>query len=250
MKTDRNIWTHALCGYLLILGLVGQVHGELDPGRLFGGLPPEDYLKGILQPSRHPGLFERVPPEKASGRDIWLRKDTLQAFLAMSQDAAKQGLNLWVVSGFRSFEDQKRIWENKYVNVYGKSIPDPRDRVLKILEYSSMPGTSRHHWGTDLDLNSVDPAWWLSVEGKRYDAWLIRNAARFGFIQAYTSGRKSGYQEEKWHFSFKPTAVPLLATYLDTLTSKNLKGFKGAEQAESVRIFEDYIMSIHPDLRK
>ncbi|NJK84501.1 MAG: M15 family metallopeptidase [Saprospiraceae bacterium] len=46
--------------------------------------------------------------------------------------------------------------------------PNPQERALKILKYSSMPGTSRHHWGTDIDLNSFSNSYFEQGEGKKY----------------------------------------------------------------------------------
>lgn len=235
---------------LLILPGTNGFSAPPTPEQIFGAIPVKNYLTGRFTPSSQPELFSKIPNEKTGGREIWLRRDTLGALLAMTQEATRSGISLWVVSGFRGFEDQRRIWDNKFFNLFAKSHPDELSRVRHILEYSSMPGSSRHHWGTDLDLNSVDPAWWATAEGKRCEAWLSRNAARFGFRLTYTAGRTAGYKEEKWHYSFAPIAVPLLALYLDQMTEKDLSGFAGFKYAPSVRIFEDYVMGINPELRR
>ena len=83
----------------------------------------------------------------------------------MQRAALYDTIQLIIVSGTRNFKEQKAIWNrkwNRYNNL--KSI----DRIKKILEYSSMPSTSRHHWGTDLDLNNLNNSYFTSGKGKKY----------------------------------------------------------------------------------
>lgn len=236
--------------YLSLVSFQLGFSAPVPRAQIFGPIPEKNYLTGHFSPSSQPDLFAKIPLEKTGGREIWLRRDALGALLSMTQEATRAGISLWVVSGFRGFEDQRRIWDHKFNNLFVKSHPDDLSRVRHILEYSSMPGSSRHHWGTDLDLNSVDPAWWATAEGKRCESWLSRNAARFGFRLAYTAGRRAGYKEEKWHYSFSQISIPMLAFYLDQITEKDLVGFAGCKHAKAVRIFEDYIMGINPELRR
>lgn len=220
------------------------------PGALTGGIPPKDYVTGRFAPSNHPSLFARVPQERASGgRSLWLRRDTLEAFSRMATEATRDGMILSVVSGFRSFDDQKRIWETKYRQTFTVSHPDPRERAQYILEYSSMPGSSRHHWGSDLDLNSVENAYWASPEGKRIYEWLRRNGPRFGFYQVYTAGRKAGYREEKWHFTYLPAGKPLLTLFLEIMMERDLTGFAGSEFVPALRIITDYVAGVNPEVK-
>ena len=109
-------------------------------------------------------MFAKIPDKFQGGSRVWGHKDAVAAFVRMAEDAEANGYKLKIVSAFRSFSDQKQIWEDKWTGktlVGGKklnvSMPDPKERATKILTYSSMPATSRHHWGTDFDINSVDP---------------------------------------------------------------------------------------------
>lgn len=94
-------------------------------------------------------------------------------------------------------------------------------RLEIILQFSALPGASRHHWATDVDFNSTSSAEWAPAPsstakpGPLFDlgVWLQANAARAGFAQAYTPGRTSGYLEEAWHYSYMPLAVPLRQRY-------------------------------------
>jgi len=110
------------------------------------------------------------------------------------------------------------------------------DKSLEILKTSSAPGTSRHHWGTDIDLNSINPEDWEKTPLKEVHAWLTKNANTYGFYQAYTPiserGNK-GYYEEKWHWSYRPIAEPLLKEYLKLF--KDPKEFEKALKGKGVK---------------
>jgi hypothetical protein len=90
------------------------------------------------------------------------------------------------------------------------------ERQQEILQASSAPGISRHHWGTDFDLfdPDMDPAAW-KAGGAFADeySWLLRNASTYGFIQSFTplsAFMTAGYIEERWHWSYYPAAQALL----------------------------------------
>jgi predicted deacylase len=95
-----------------------------------------------------------------------------------------------------------------------------KDRLDIILKFSSLPGTSRHHWGTEVDLNSTTVADWQPASGSTpagkffaLGQWLQANAASAGILQAYTSGRTGGYNEEAWHYSYAPISLGLRERY-------------------------------------
>ena len=125
----------------------------------------------------------------------------------------------------------------------------PFDRALDILRYSSMPGSSRHHWGTDVDVYSLDPERFESGEGAQVLAWLRKHAGNFGFVEVYTADSlRSGYQPEAWHWSYLPLAGP----YLEAINAAaaegalpHFEGFEGAELADSLRIVEDFVNGVN-----
>ncbi|WP_224372150.1 eCIS core domain-containing protein [Hyalangium versicolor] len=89
------------------------------------------------------------------------------------------------------------------------------ERQREILEASSAPGISRHHWGTDVDLLSVEPGHWAAGTGRFAGAysWLRANASTYGFIQSFTplsAVGGLGYMAEQWHWSYYPVAQALL----------------------------------------
>ena len=212
-------------------------------------------LVGKINPSKHPD-FVPIARKFASRNGMYLHKATYQAFEKMHAAAAKDGIQLIIKSATRPFAAQKTIWEGKWTGkrlVEGgqnisKTIPDPKQRALKILEYSSMPGTSRHHWGTDIDLNNFTNAYFEKGKGLKEYEWLISNAPKFGFCQPYTakgSKRPDGYNEEKWHWSYLPIAKKLTEQYELRLSDKDINGFLGAETATDIEVVRKYVLGIN-----
>lgn len=177
----------------------------------------------------------------------------------MAKEAAREGISLKVVSGYRPFDHQKRIWEGKYNGnrpVDGKNLaqvmPDPGERALKILEYSSMPGTSRHHWGTDIDINDLENSYFSSGKGLKEYNWLLKNAPDYGFCQVYTAknGIRTGYEEEKWHWSYMPIAKYYLNAYIDNIQYADIMGFAGSQSAAKIEVIRNYVFGIDSECYK
>ncbi len=213
-----------------------------------------DYLMGRFDPAAHPD-FVRIAPEHCDKPDMYLRRDAYEAFVRMYEAARADGIRLIIRSATRPFAHQKRIWEAKWrgerlvdgMNL-AEAIPDPVQRALKILEYSSMPGTSRHHWGTDIDLNAFENSYFENGEGKQIYDWLVAHAHEYGFCQPYTPkgpDRPWGYNEEKWHWSYRPVAARLVALARQRLTDDMISGFEGSETAPAIRVVERYVLGIN-----
>lgn len=199
---------------------------------------------GKISAHQHPDFVRFV----SGGRVFYLRREVYEALSAMTKAAKKDGISLVVVSAFRSFDDQKRIWETKWKR-FASSYPEPLQRCKAILRYSSAPGTSRHHWGTDVDLVSVDPAFFKTKQGQKILAWLENHAPTYGFERPYTplSQRTGGYEEEPWHWSYRPLATNYLCLYTNTINQEDITGFSGAEVLKEVDILS-YILGISPAL--
>jgi LAS superfamily LD-carboxypeptidase LdcB len=157
------------------------------------------------------------------------------AFLALQADAREAGFELAVASGYRSFARQCVIFNGKVSGarpVYDDNgaIVDllplaPAQRLAAILRYSAIPGTSRHHWGTDLDVYdaaAVAPGYRLQLSPAEAAAdgvfgslhrWLdgrmAENRSR-GFFRPYSHDR-GGVAPERWHLSFAPLALTCAA---------------------------------------
>jgi LAS superfamily LD-carboxypeptidase LdcB len=156
-----------------------------------------------------------------------LHAQAVRPFLNLRRAALAAGIDLAPMSSFRDFDRQLTIWNGKfsgerpmYDAVGGKldaAALDPEERVEAILLWSALPGASRHHWGTDIDLidgnagakgypdKLTREAFAPGGPFARLDEWLEIHAARFGFFRPF-QGVRSGVQAEPWHISFAPIA--------------------------------------------
>ncbi len=206
------------------------------------------YLLGKFDPASHPD-FVSVGKPYSDKPGMVLRKETLEAFKKMFEAAEKDGITLKIISATRNFDKQKEIWEGKWER-FAKDAPASKDRALKILEYSAMPGASRHHWGTDIDLNDLNnPSFEKNGRFEKAYAWLAAHAHEYGFCQPYTAGRTNGYKEEKWHWSYLPLSKGFLEQYKNSITDNTIKGFKGDDTAAAIGILKNYVLGINPDCR-
>jgi D-alanyl-D-alanine carboxypeptidase len=201
-------------------------------------------LLGRFDVEQHPE-FSRIPSGWTDKQEAYLRKEALDAYGSMREAASDDGIDLLIRSAARSYDYQCAIWERKW------QLPkyegwQPIDRARDILSYSAMPGTSRHHWGTDIDLNSIDNEWFVAGEGMRVYEWLCAHASAHGFHQTYddkSSGR-TGYELERWHWSYLPLARPMLDAYNDMVVLDDLKGFSGAASAGELRVLHDFVNGV------
>lgn len=186
--------------------------------------------------------FFKILPQAYATRQIYLHEQAANQFVAMCKAAEQQGIRFVAVSGARNFAYQKNIWERKWKNTQKKL---PLERAKSILEYSAMPLASRHHWGTEVDINSVSPAYFLTSKGKKEYQWLKKNASKFGFCQVYNDeATRKGYKEDKWHWSYMPIAQKYLSYYLENINYEHFKNFLGSEQAKELQIIEHYVKGI------
>jgi LAS superfamily LD-carboxypeptidase LdcB len=215
------------------------------------------YLTGHFNPADHPD-FVRIDSIHADRGGLYLHRLTYQAFTDMYEAALEDGIQLQIRSATRNFNTQKSIWERKWTgettieNGKNASVAYPKaaDRAKMILKYSSMPGTSRHHWGTDIDLNSFENSWFESGPGLNIYNWLSQHAADFGFCQPYTQkgeSRPNGYEEERWHWSYMPLSQTLTRLATDSLRNEMISGFLGSEVAAQLKVVERYVLGINAD---
>jgi LAS superfamily LD-carboxypeptidase LdcB len=207
-------------------------------------------LLGQFEPATHPG-FIKVSSSVSSKPNLYLRREAYDAFISMHKIAARDGIQLTIISATRNFNYQKSIWERKWSQEKYKGRSDA-DKAKDILKYSSMPGCSRHHWGTDIDINNLEPSYFKQGAGKKEYDWLCANAATFGFYQTYTSkvNGRQGYEEEAWHWSYMPLAKPMLEQFNKTISYEMFTGFKGCEQASAMRVIEVFVNGIDDSLKK
>lgn len=216
-----------------------------------------EYITGKFQPAEHPA-FQLIPAQHADKQGMYLRKEAWTALEKMISAAQKDGLKIVVISATRNFERQQQIWEMKWE---GKTLlegkvhaptryPDPVKRAQAILKWSSMPGSSRHHWGTDFDINHLSPSYWEKGDGAKLYAWLVAHAHEYGFCQPYSplgAQRPTGYQEEKWHWTYLPLSEGLTTWVAQHMKDEFLNGFKGAATAGQLQVTRHYMLGINKD---
>ena len=206
----------------------------------------KEELLGKFNPAVHEA-FESVPDAWTDKDNIYLRQEVLEAYGQMRKAADQAGVQLIIRSATRNFEYQRGIWERKWER--------PRymgwqafDKARDIMTYSAMPGASRHHWGTDIDLNSFENDWFTSGEGAEVYHWLTHHAHRFGFHQVYDdkSTGRTGYELERWHWSYMPTAGPMLKAYNSSIATADLTQapFSGAGSADSLNVLGHFVNGI------
>lgn len=133
----------------------------------------------------------------ADGREHWLTPQAAAAWRDLKATALADGVELVIVSAFRSIERQTEIVRNKLAG--GALIDD-------ILRRCAPPGFSEHHSGRALDLTSPgEPVLEVEFAQSAAFAWLSAHAGRFGYRLSYPAGNRSGYQYEPWHWCFGAT---------------------------------------------
>lgn len=193
-----------------------------------------------------------IVSSKYSSKTIYLRKEVLQKFDQMYDAALKDGIKLVIISGTRSFNHQKYIWDRKWAKNILKM--DSISAVKEIMKYSSMPSTSRHHWGTDIDLNSLENSYFEKGEGKKIFDWLVANAFKYGFHMTYDNQeetKRTGYKMEKWHWSYMPISKQFLIQFNEYVKCENISSFKGSKFAchPKVDVIKNFVNGINTDFK-
>lgn len=162
----------------------------------------------------------------------YLQPEAKQAFLALQKSAEKAGFSLQIASAFRDFSRQQYIWNNKF---NGKSpVLNEKEQILDltdfndwqkcqaILHFSALPGLSRHHWGTDIDI--YDPtllpknktlqltAWEYGKQGYFFalTEWLKVHAPIFDFYFPFLDlPLRYRIGNEPWHLSYRPLSCQM-----------------------------------------
>ncbi len=200
---------------------------------------------------------------------VRVHQGMLAAFERLRAKAFKAGFELEVVSGFRSFESQLHIWNRKargerpVLDAAGNAIDiaklSERETVYAILNWSALPGASRHHWGTDIDVIdrlSVPPRYQVQLTSEEsapggmfadLHNWLDRHMESEGFYRPYQEDM-GGVKPERWHLSYAPIAEPLFATHSAALLQTVLEAapleLKKTVLAELGQIFDRFFSRV------
>jgi LAS superfamily LD-carboxypeptidase LdcB len=189
---------------------------------------------------------------------------TQNALKEMQIAALKDGIKIQVSSGYRSFDRQRQIWNGKYQDYQAQGLK-PDAIFDKIVEYSTVPGTSRHHWGTDIDLIDGNAKYSGSVlvtdkfhgDGPfcKLKDWMDDNSSKFGFELVYTiNNNRTGFEYEPWHYSYAPVSKKYYSDYLKEIDFVNFlraQNIMGMDQISDERLqlyYKEHIQGVNPKL--
>ena len=175
--------------FLKSRSLPSDLESKIKDGRLLGHFKYEEAEEQDLI-SVYPGLK--------------LNKDTYASLKRMREAAELEGIQLVLLSGFRSHALQKEIFFD--IKSIRNQTASERARV------SAPPGYSEHSTGYAVDLGDAfrrETDFEVEFENTPAFRWLQRNAARFHFVLSFPYGNKQGVSYEPWHWRFEGTADAL-----------------------------------------
>lgn len=190
-------------------------------------------------------VLDHLDTWRDAAGECLLHRAVIAPLRLLCEQAAAAGIELCVASGFRSFERQLAIWnakargERPVFDEHGRPCVwerlDARQRTYAILRWSALPGASRHHWGTDLDVwdaAAVGADYRLRLEPEEYarggpfhrlSTWLdVHLDAASGFARPYAGG--TGVAAEPWHLSYLPLAARFERQLTPALLRRTLDG--------------------------
>ena len=204
------------------------------------------------------------------GTKFFVHQQMLHDFLKLQQSAKKDGLDLQIASAFRDYDRQLNIWnakargERQLIDDQERpldfSLLSPTEIVFAILRWSALPGCSRHHWGSDIDIYDGNSQIASEVKlvpsecvtggpSARLHEWLDLQLAEkkaFGFFRPYNTDN-GGVSPERWHLSYYPISRRVIDVYTFSVFKKNILEsdvvFKEIILEHADEIFQRFIMS-------
>lgn len=199
------------------------------------------------------------------GDTIQLEKNTLIAFEKMKKAALKDGIKIKIVSGFRDFDRQKLIWNSKFKKFTTEYNLSEVDAIKEIIRFSTIPGTSRHHWGTEIDVideefkNEKNPLISYKYENggvfNKLKKWMDVNSIKYGFHLTYDNNpKRKGFEYEPWHYSYLPVSKKYLSKFLeidivDIISKVDIHGKELFNGEFITNYINNNILEINPDLK-
>lgn len=193
----------------LIDGLPSRDEVNTTPDSIFCLVNKEYSLPSDYEPN------DLVVPDVSFNIDYesekrYMREEAALALESLCQDALSEGLEIFAISGYRSYERQQEIYENN-LKTRGTTHTN---------QYSAKPGYSEHQTGLVMDVSCESEGFDLQESfGETPEGiWLAQNCAKYGFVIRYPEGKENitGYAYEPWHIRYLGVE---LATYL---TENNL----------------------------
>jgi LAS superfamily LD-carboxypeptidase LdcB len=192
-----------------------------------------------------------------------MQQEVYRAYEQMRKAAAKVGIDIKAVSAHRSYHRQREIWNAKYSTLISQGL-SAKDAIREIITYSTLPGTSRHHWGTDIDIidNANPQSGDVLLEEKFYGdgpssalrTWMSQNAADFGFLEVYTDHpNRKGFAHEPWHYTYHSLSKAYLEILINHAISeiakdKQLLGREFLDAEFFTSYTAEHLLDINPAL--
>jgi len=202
------------------------------------------------------------------GQNTQIHVHVLTALMDLIEKARAAGFDMRIASGFRSFERQLLIWNNKakglrpVLDKSGRPLDltqlSDDEKVFAILRWSALPGGSRHHWGTDFDVYDAsripdDYQLQLTVKETRgsgpfaeFHRWLSKELRKKScdFYRPYVAGVGS-ISPEPWHLSYAPLARIFATQLTEDILRKKLQAtdiaLKDSVLKNLGEIYQNYI---------
>lgn len=174
-----------------------------------------------------------------------IHRQMVAPLMLLHERAASAGFDLRIASSYRSFERQLLIWNNKALGLRpvldsdGKPLDlaplTEREKVFAILRWSALPGASRHHWGSDVDVYGsaqIDEGYQLQLTVAEtecggpfadFHCWLSEELQRpdCAFYRPYAQD-SGGIAPEPWHLSYAPLARDFARHFNEDLLREQL----------------------------
>lgn len=204
-----------------------------------------------------------------------IHTEVLESFLRLKRDAKKQGIDLSILSGYRSFEEQCELWNRKVRGesniidqngeIWDRSHVSDKEVYQAIIQWVAIPGSSRHHWGTDIDVydaNAKPENYEIQLLNSEYEkggvftklsSWLtqvMQEGGSYGFQRPYDIDR-GGVGQELWHISYLPVAKKYFKEFtIESFTEKIESSEVLLKELILENIdayFEKYVKNINPE---
>lgn len=202
---------------------------------------------------------------------VQLHRDVAEPFAALRDAARRDGIDLQPVSAFRDFARQLLIWnakcrgerelQDRDGTPLQAALLDPGDLVTAVLHWSALPGASRHHWGTEVDVidaaalppgaraRLVPSEFARGGNFARLEHWLGLHMHDFGFYRPYQQDR-GGVQPEPWHLSHALVAQRAMQQFSLEMLRSALAGeaieARSVIEARLPDIYERYVRNVDP----
>ncbi len=213
-------------------------------------------------------------PAEAERLGAPVHRDVVEPFERLRAAARREGFDIRIESAFRGFDRQLGIWNRKaggrQAVLDSAAVPidittlTEKQLVYAILRWSALPGASRHHWGTDIDIfdeaarpegyeiqeipEEVDPGGMFGPLHQWLDGRIAAGTA-FGFFRPYDRDR-GGVAPERWHISYAPVSDVLLRQLTPAVLRETVRGadlrLKDAVLDQLDAIYERFVVNINP----